>query len=503
MISFYVTLLVAILGSVFLVWAGATLYFRYRQAQFWDRAEALAAEPMTDDERAAFAEWDQACAADGLDEEPDFLDQLYDELEPEGDPKAAPAMTAQEALQDIKVAAKAKLDRERRHEEDEPPIGVVFDGGDGNKYKYVINPRTKARVRMKVSGAVGNAAALPTPTPAEMSRLMARSAAETVYGMDPAFDLDVTDEACELCNSSESHSHTGAELRYFIDTRVEESFKKQIEDMDLTKLTTDEVERLWARCRARIEQNATLVAMSRLDKLWYRVTQFDEDDEAFFQQTCAEAAQGPVPLELMECVMAPQAEEKRGNTCANCEDLPGAGPLKNPCDCTMCIKEQLKEGETMLFVEQAKEPVDEFFERMNKEEPFSDQSDHVDQPASLSQKASVDNKEKLVAGRFLSGIMRQTAENSLIPSLELLAADVYEDGTPEIVKNYLTKAEEREHRGAIGRALGSLIGWYQDGKPKSPVIVEGPIDKIRLIPAKKKAPKKVAVKAKTKARKKK
>jgi hypothetical protein len=161
----YLMLLAVVLGSCALVWLGATLYFRRRDQLFWAQAEAMANEPTTEAERAAYEQFDKDFPAE---EASDFLDQLMDKAVAQDMPVH---MTYDEVL-DKAVA--------QEEHQGEIPLGVVFDGGDGFKYKWVKNPVSQKRVKLKVSGAVPNANSVPMPQGVAMEYITRHQAVDTV-----------------------------------------------------------------------------------------------------------------------------------------------------------------------------------------------------------------------------------------------------------------------------------------------------------------------------------
>jgi hypothetical protein len=346
---FYVLALAG--ASVLLVYIGATIYYKRKQAQFWNSVEKLDAEPQTEAERAAYEQYD---AAEGFDVE--FV-------EPEGD-AAAESVSQEEVAKDVAEMAALFKQRERERlqqslDYDAIKTDVPFTDLDGQKYKFVENPNydpdaiygtpMKARVKMKLTGAISNSNAIPFPDRAELSRIMKRQAVEDVENIDGNVLNMEGDSACEICGICTEHNHAGGEVRRFIFDRAETTFKKYVEDMDLTKLPAEDVQKLWARCKARIEQDASLSAMLNLDSLFVRaqkIAQEDAEDEAFFKQTCIDAEKGPVtkcdkpaPMGYANCTRGfghggPCALPKYVENCGNCEDLPEEYRAEENCGCS-------------------------------------------------------------------------------------------------------------------------------------------------------------------------
>jgi hypothetical protein len=441
-------LLAVMLTAIGVVYASATLYYKYRQQQFWARAEALANQPETEAERAAYEQFDKdfPLTEECVGEAKDFLDLMIDEgvpqeivnkffrpqndpfhqqmvqisqqlgdvtclrftaVEPEGDPAAAPPAAEAELKLDQQVQEKARAERATRTE---VPIGVVFTAEDGNEYKYVRHPVTGDRVKIKVTRAVQNPNAIPTPSIKEMERITRHQAVDHMSDLDYGVNMYEDDrDACELCSLKEQHAHTNVELKRYVRERAEMSFKDHIQNMDLTQLPIDEVEKLWARCKNRIESNAVLKEMTRLEGIWERVANFDDEDELFFQEAVAQAAKGPVSLGDVERSPAPNSSKA--------ED----------------------EGEASSLWD------------------LDDETDEESAPKGKL-KAVKNPDATPMPKRYLSGISRQQAEESVWLGMEAMAKDIAEE-VPE------------EERHKTYGAMGAVVQHFID-KEEAPTVEE-------------------------------
>lgn len=534
-IASFLVLLAFMALTILMVWAGVTVYFRRRDRLFWAYAEELANEP-TEAERAAYEQYDapqvqgllaqiEAATYDKpIISTEDFLDNLMDEelgiepaslyaaamssgkterlvftseqidtaladvaselkellkSEPEGDPAAkTPEPSKTEEELDRAATEKAAAERAAR---DEIPVGVAFTGEDGNRYKYVRHPVTGARTKLKVTSAVGNPNAVPMPRGAEMSRISMHQAVDSVHGqaMDSYINLyEETVSPCELCDLKEQHSHTSKELAVFIRERTESSFKKHVEEMDLTKLPIGDVEKLWARCKARIQQSATLREMTRLEGIWDTVVNFDEEDETFFQDVVKQASAGPIALDKLERSPAPnyaKAEEGpwtgkvRGETCGNCEDLSVQDMMESPENC----------GCPTYFDE-------------------SEQAPYRGGP--------VKNPDaQPMPKRYMSGISRQDATDSVWDSLNAFATELAEQvveedernkvfgATAELVKRYVNGEVPSESEAAAAQLRDARVAPL-DAKVAARILGYGP----KKTKPKKKAPSKAKPRKKSK-----
>jgi hypothetical protein len=325
-------------GTIFLVFAGYSIYNKLKQSRIWSRIEADLDEPQNDTEKAAF----EQCALPP--------DTNIEFIEPEGDAGSDPGDTAKWADEVSKDAIEMAAVGARREREikqstldyDGVPTGQEFTDLDGFKYKFVKNPnydpcitdkgdgRSRVRTKLKLSGAVTNAAAIPMPTPVEMEKITKRQALEstTLVGAENPLSLDLEDEndSCAICGSFTDHNHTGAELRRAVYERSERQFNDWAEALDLTKLGPEAVQRLLARCKIFLFDNAGLKEMQSYDDLLLRaqdLARADAEDTAFFMEALKEA----------ETIRRAEILKARGKVCGNCEDLTPEDMDEGPENC--------------------------------------------------------------------------------------------------------------------------------------------------------------------------
>jgi hypothetical protein len=294
-------LLAFMAGSVALTYLGAAIYFKLKNRLWLDgiEMEAEMNDQPTEEERAALEQFDL------LDGGAD-----WEFVEDESDAAAGPVGSVDVAkdAEEMKAALVQKL---REHKQttlnyDRIPTGQVFTDLNGRQYKFVKNPRAGLkvgldpysyvlpdRVKISVGGAVVNPEAVPMPSANEIAKIMKRQSIESVENVaGTALNGEYDSVPCEICGVGADHSHSGGEVRRHVIEQAETLFKKYVDDLDLTKLPAEEVQKVWARCKLRIEQDAAQAAMVAMDDLFARAQQLaleDAEDEAFFEATKKEA----------------------------------------------------------------------------------------------------------------------------------------------------------------------------------------------------------------------
>jgi hypothetical protein len=335
-------LLAFMAGSVALTYLGAAIYFKLKNRLWLDgiEMEAEMNDQPTEEERAALEQFDL------LDGGAD-----WEFVEPEGDAAAGPVGSVDVAkdAEEMKAVLAQKL---REHKQstlnyDRIPTGQVFTDLNGRQYKFVKNPRAGLkvgldpysyvlpdRVKISVGGAVVNPEAVPMPSANEIAKIMKRQSIESVENVaGTALNGEYDSVPCEICGVGADHSHSGGEVRRHVIEQAETLFKKYVDDLDLTKLPAEEVQKVWARCKLRIEQDAAQAAMVAMDDLFARAQQLaleDAEDEAFFEATKKEAERA-----------------RRGPTCGNCEDLTVEEMKEGAENCGCYPIEREKTGEAV------------------------------------------------------------------------------------------------------------------------------------------------------------
>ncbi len=457
----FLALLGLMTATILLVWGVASVYFKFKQNAFWASFEE--GEPETDEERAAYDQYDKPCVPEGTDIE----------FDPEGDPTAGPTAGSVEVAKDAAemVAVYAKKDREAKQQSldyDRIPTGTRFLDLDGNYYKFVEHPWAGGedlngkpipagkRVKLKLTGAVTNDKAIPTPTYGQMEAITKAQAIETVENVDGnVLAVDPNDETCEICGVGTEHAHSGGEVRRVIGERAESKFKTYVANLDLTKLPAEEVGKLWSRCKLRLETDAALSAMVEMDNLFARaqkLAQEDAEDEAFFQQTLKEREAGPIVVE-QKAVLDTMHPEKCGfevpnfapctrdyghegpcalpayaKYCGNCVDLFPEDRTVENCGCGMDL------SPNGLPPENFSKLVEEHYRKPKKYEAPA-QSVPIEMPK-----------------RYMSAITRQDAEDSVVEGVRVFGNELAED----------VPAED-QHK--VWGAVGHLMQQLQEDEP--------------------------------------
>lgn len=266
-----------VLGGAF-VFLGGSLYGRYKEAKWLASFEESDASPPTEAEKAIGDEW-RECGMEAKSPGYETCRRAHGHdgpcaHEPAGEAPPDDEMKAVEAFAQPCPTQKSERESIRIQPE---PTHMTYEG-----------------ILAQVEAAAKTPKPIPVPTDRDMVGVMFQKSVEHEQYFGNAVGMLGVDESepCVICFKREDHYHTGADVRVYIEREARLSLEAHVERMDLTQLSNEALDKLFIRCKARIEWMANLDAMKRLDDVYDKVTtqMVDEDlakeaDEAFYRKT--------------------------------------------------------------------------------------------------------------------------------------------------------------------------------------------------------------------------
>jgi hypothetical protein len=180
-------------------------------------------------------------------------------------------------------------------------VGIDVSEDEVRKLKKEYDDRVAVHDRfLKEAGkprAVKNPEAKPMPKARDMVGITYQQAYENDRHDKEVLNIEESEDVtCIICGASAEHFHSGGEVAAYVNDQVRISFARAIETMDITLLDKIDIDKLYVRCNAVVHNHADIKALLKLDQVYFKALQIlreEEEDEAFYQQTLAEAARGP------------------------------------------------------------------------------------------------------------------------------------------------------------------------------------------------------------------